>query len=82
VVEVPGFSKWVGERVVGEINLVCGECIHCRHNRPRHCLDRTVLGISGKDGVFADFFTLPAVNLHRVPDSVSDRQAVFTEHWR
>ena len=35
--------------------------------------------ISGKDGVFAEYFTLPVRNLHAIPDSLSDDQAVFTE---
>jgi threonine dehydrogenase-like Zn-dependent dehydrogenase len=38
-----------------------------------------VLGIVNRDGVFAPFTTLPIANLQRVPDSVSDEMAVFTE---
>jgi 2-desacetyl-2-hydroxyethyl bacteriochlorophyllide A dehydrogenase len=72
-------KDWVGKRVVGEINAVCGECEQCRNGRPTHCEKRTVLGISGRDGVHAGFFTLPLANLHRVPDSVPDEAAVFTE---
>ena len=79
VVEAPGYLELEGERVVGEINIVCGNCIHCQGGRSTHCLYRNVLGISGHDGVFADYFTLPAVNLHLVADSIPDEQAVFTE---
>jgi threonine dehydrogenase-like Zn-dependent dehydrogenase len=46
---------------------------------PTHCPRRTVLGIRGRDGAFADYLTLPVGNLHAVPDNVSDRQAVFVE---
>ena len=45
----------------------------------RHCPARRVLGIVGADGAFADLVALPARNLHRVPDSVPDRAAVFVE---
>ena len=69
----------LGKRVVGEINAYCGECPTCRAGRPTHCPHRTTLGISGRDGAFADFLTLPARNLHLVPEAVSDRAATFTE---
>ncbi|RME88402.1 MAG: alcohol dehydrogenase [Anaerolineae bacterium] len=70
---------WVGKRVVGEINAVCGVCEQCREGRPTHCENRTVLGIVNRDGVFAEYTTLPLANLHPVPDSVPDEAAVFTE---
>lgn len=69
----------VGDRVVGEINAVCGQCEQCLNGRPTHCENRTVLGIVNRDGVFAEFTTLPIANLHRVPASVPDEMAVFTE---
>ena len=71
--------KWVGQRVVGRINCVCGKCDLCKAGLPEHCRDRTVLGIAGRDGCFAERFTLPAANLHAVPDHVEDDAAVFTE---
>jgi 2-desacetyl-2-hydroxyethyl bacteriochlorophyllide A dehydrogenase len=72
-------AAWVGQRVVGEINVTCGACESCLHGRPTHCEDRSVLGILGRDGTFAEFTTLPLANLHRVPDAVPDEIAVFTE---
>ncbi len=71
--------SWVGQRVVGEINVVCNQCEQCLNGRPTHCENRTVLGIVNRDGVFADFTNLPIANLHCVPDSVSDEMAAFTE---
>ena len=68
-----------GERVVGEINAVCGQCALCLRGLTHHCLDRTVLGIVGRNGAFAEYLLLPLKNLHRVPDSVSDESAVFAE---
>lgn len=69
----------IGDRIVGEINAVCGRCEQCLNGRPTHCENRTVLGIVKRDGVFADFTTLPIANLHRVPASIPDEMAVFTE---
>ncbi len=79
VAGAPGKPEWVGRRVVGEINLACGECEFCRAGLARHCPNRRVLGILGKEGCFAEFVTLPVENLHPVPSSVPDRAAVFTE---
>jgi len=70
---------WLGRRVVGDINAPCGTCPTCRANRPTHCPHRSVLGIAGRDGAFAERFALPLANLHPVPDAVSDDAAVFVE---
>ncbi len=78
VIESPDES-WMGQRVVGVINAACGKCEQCLNGRPTHCENRTVLGITNRDGVFAEYTTLPIENLHRVPASVPDEAAVFTE---
>ena len=72
-------SPLLGKRVVGRINCVCRKCDMCRGGLPEHCRDRTVLGIAGRNGCFADLFTLPVANLLEVPDSLDDDGAVFTE---
>jgi len=69
----------IGKRVVGEINAGCGECESCRQGDSRHCPERTVLGIVGRDGAHAEFLTLPARNLLEISDTVSNEQAVFVE---
>jgi threonine dehydrogenase-like Zn-dependent dehydrogenase len=79
VVEESPDRSQIGRRVVGEINVGCGQCGLCSENDPRHCPDRTALGIRGRDGAFAEYLSLPSRNLLIVPDDVSDRQAVFTE---
>lgn len=78
VVQSPS-SEWEGKRVVGEINISCGHCGFCRQRQPKHCLNRSVLGLSGKNGAFAEYLTLPLQNLHVVPETVSDTEAVFVE---
>jgi threonine dehydrogenase-like Zn-dependent dehydrogenase len=79
VEEAPDAPEWVGRRVVGTINLACHECEVCHRWGPEHCPRRTVLGIVGKDGCFAEELTLPVTNLLDVPDAVPDERAVFTE---
>jgi threonine dehydrogenase-like Zn-dependent dehydrogenase len=69
----------VGKRVVGEINAGCGTCERCVAGDSRHCPERSVLGIVGRDGAHAEFLRLPSRNLLVVPDSVSDELAVFIE---
>jgi threonine dehydrogenase-like Zn-dependent dehydrogenase len=78
-------KKWLGRRVVGEINVSCSAygyrpvCTFCRRELRTHCARRTVLGIVAHDGAFAEYLALPLENLRVVPDSVSDEQAVFVE---
>ena len=72
-------TRLVGKRVVGEINAGCGICELCHGGDPRHCPERTVLGIKGRDGAHAEFLALPTRNLFEVPDRVSDDEAVFVE---
>ncbi|HQE83287.1 MAG TPA: alcohol dehydrogenase catalytic domain-containing protein [Candidatus Hydrogenedentes bacterium] len=79
VVEEASNQHLLGKRVVGEINCVCGACEYCQREMPHHCCARTVLGIQGRDGAFAEYLTLPEENLHLVPESVPDEIAVFTE---
>jgi len=78
-------KKWLGRRVCGEINVSCSAygfkpvCSFCKRGLRTHCERRTVLGIVSHDGAFAEYLALPLVNLHLVPDSVPDEQAVFVE---
>jgi len=69
----------VGKRVVGEINLACGQCDWCRKGLRRHCPNRTVLGIVKHPGAFAEFLTLPERNLYVLPQAIPLERAVFTE---
>ncbi|MBV8845040.1 MAG: alcohol dehydrogenase catalytic domain-containing protein [Bryobacterales bacterium] len=72
-------TGWIGKRVAGEINLACGACEWCARDLGRHCPNRTVLGIVKHPGAFREFLTLPVRNLHIVPSSISNEQAVFIE---
>ena len=79
VVESSEEEGLVGKRVVGEINVGCGVCKLCLAGDPRHCPERTVLGIHGRDGCHAEFVSLPARNLVEIPEGIPDEAAVFTE---
>lgn len=80
VVEVKGGrDDLIGKRVTGEINCSCGRCDSCLRGLKTHCQERTVLGILGRDGAFADYVTLPLDNLVEVPENVTDSEATFTE---
>lgn len=79
VAAAPTAPEWEGRRVVGEINTACGACETCRNDLRTHCEGRTVLGIRARDGCLAEALLLPVANLHPVPDSVTDEEAVFAE---
>src|SRR5207244_11923532 len=72
-------ANLLGRRVVGEINLACRQCEWCQRGLGRHCPKRTVLGIVRYPGAFRELLTLPEVNLHVVPNSISNEEAVFVE---
>ena len=74
-----GYSNLAGKRVVAEINLGCGVCECCLRGDEKHCSERAALGITEKDGAFAEYVTLPLKNLWEVPNGLTDEQVVFTE---
>jgi threonine dehydrogenase-like Zn-dependent dehydrogenase len=76
---VDGCDELLNRRVVGEINAYCGTCEYCQQGLFNHCDRRTVLGIVNRHGAFAEYLTLPIVNLHLLPDRVSTNAATFTE---
>lgn len=79
IVEGSKNKDLIGKRVVGEINVGCENCNSCKKGMQRHCPNRTVLGILNRDGAFAEYLSLPERNLHVLPDSLTDKQAVFIE---
>ncbi len=79
VVNDNGHPGLLGKRVIGDINISCGECERCLHQEPTQCMRRQTLGIFDYNGVFAEFVKLPRQNLTVVPESVSDVLAVFAE---
>lgn len=72
-------SASVSKRVTAEINCGCGHCPLCNAGDERHCAARTVLGIANRDGAFAEYISVPTRNIHQIPDSISDNNAIFIE---
>jgi len=72
-------SNLKGKRVATEINQWCGKCEQCSRKHYSHCLNRRVIGIRDHQGCFAEQIIVKANTLHIIPESVSDRQAVFIE---
>ncbi|HEX2957271.1 MAG TPA: alcohol dehydrogenase catalytic domain-containing protein [Chitinispirillaceae bacterium] len=72
-------STLSNKRVTAEINCGCGHCPLCKSGDERHCATRTVIGIAGRNGAFAEYISVPTCNIHQIPDSISDNNALFIE---
>lgn len=71
----------VGDRVVVNVETFCGECFFCRHGYVNNCSDPQggwALGCR-IDGGQTEYVRVPYADqgLTRIPDSVSDEQALF-----
>ena len=73
-----GRSDLIGKRAVTEINIFCGRCVYCKMGLNTHCEKVQALGID-RDGGFAEYVSTRPENIHLVPDSITDEEAVFTE---
>lgn len=74
-------SVEVGDRVTVNVETFCGECFFCRHGYVNNCTDPNggwALGCR-IDGGQAEYVRVPYADqgLNRIPDSVSDEQALF-----
>lgn len=67
------------KRVVGSVNIPCGECYMCKMGIEKHCRNMKVIGMRDRDGAFAEYMTLPRENVYTVPETISDREAVLVE---
>ncbi len=72
-------ETWLGQRVVAEINQWCGKCEFCLDSIYSHCTQRQVIGIRDHQGAFAQYLVVKANTLHRLPDHITDQQAVLIE---
>jgi len=71
-VEVRGYA--VGDRVSAEGHVTCGFCRNCRAGRRHLCMNTVGVGVN-RAGAFADFISVPAFNIFKLPDSISDEMA-------
>ena len=72
--EVTGFQ--VGDRVSGEGHITCGHCRNCRAGKRHLCRNTLGLGVN-RPGCFAEYVSLPAFNVFRVPADIPDEIASF-----
>ena len=72
--EVTGFQ--VGDRVSGEGHITCGHCRNCRAGNRHLCRNTLGLGVN-RPGCFAEYVSLPAFNVFRVPQEIPDEIASF-----
>jgi 2-desacetyl-2-hydroxyethyl bacteriochlorophyllide A dehydrogenase len=68
----------VGERVTAENVVSCGQCRLCRSGRYEICPQAVGPGFS-YDGAMAEYLAVPARTVHRVPDTLSWREAAAIE---
>ena len=74
--EVRGLE--IGQRVSGEGHITCGHCRNCRAGRRHLCRNTVGLGVN-RTGCFAEYVSLPAVNVFPLPDSITDEVASFLD---
>ena len=74
--EVQGFS--VGDRVSGEGHLTCGHCRKCRAGKQHLCRNTIGVGVN-RTGCFTDYFSLPASNVIKLPNDISDAQGAIMD---
>lgn len=67
-----------GDRVTVHPQLACGQCPTCRAGACLSCPHSRFLGVH-RDGAFAEFLTVPAAAVYRLPETVSFQQGAFTE---
>jgi alcohol dehydrogenase len=77
--DTKGKSRVRGRRVIAPLVISCGRCAMCAGGLAAHCLKRVMPGLRGRDGCFAERFTLPVKAIVAVPDSVDDDHAVFAQ---
>ncbi|MCQ3829459.1 L-threonine 3-dehydrogenase [Microbulbifer elongatus] len=70
--EVAGFK--VGDRVSGEGHITCGHCRNCRAGRRHLCRNTYGVGVD-RQGAFAEYLVIPALNAFKIPDNISDELA-------
>jgi threonine 3-dehydrogenase len=74
--EVKDFNK--GDRVSGEGHITCGYCRNCRAGKRHLCRNTIGVGVN-RSGCFAEYLTIPAGNVFKVPDNISDDIAAILD---
>ena len=75
-VEVTGLE--IGDRVSAEGHITCGVCRNCRAGRRHLCINSLGVGVS-RSGAFAEYLSVPAFNVFRLPDAITDEMAAILD---
>ncbi|CCH74837.1 threonine 3-dehydrogenase [Nostocoides australiense Ben110] len=75
--DVPETAVRVGDRISAEGHIVCGHCRNCRAGRRHLCINTIGVGVN-RDGAFADYVVIPAMNAYVQPEGMDpDLAAIF-----
>ncbi|MEJ2275150.1 MAG: alcohol dehydrogenase catalytic domain-containing protein, partial [Woeseiaceae bacterium] len=75
-IEVRGYE--IGDRVSAEGHITCGYCRNCRAGRRHLCMNTVGVGVN-RPGAFAEYIAVPAFNVFKLPDAVSDDMAAILD---
>jgi threonine 3-dehydrogenase len=75
-IEVRGFEP--GDRVSAEGHITCGVCRNCRAGRRHLCMNTKGVGVN-RPGAFAEFIAVPAFNVFKLPEAITDDMAAILD---
>jgi len=68
----------IGQRVTGEGHLACGHCRNCRRGKLHVCENTVGIGVN-RDGAFAEYLAIPAENIVRLDNRITDDMAAIMD---
>jgi len=68
----------LNDRVTGNPLITCGTCDYCIDGRNNLCSNRTMVGMT-RPGAYAEYMSIPAPSLIRLPANMSATKAALTE---
>ena len=74
--EVRGLKT--GDRVSAEGHITCGHCRNCRAGKRHLCRNTIGVGVN-RPGCFAEYISVPAVNVFKVPETIEDDIAAILD---
>jgi len=75
--EVMNYFK-IGTRVSGEGHIACGHCRNCRSGKAHICRNNVSVGVT-RQGCFAEYLSIPAIQAYAIPDSIPDNHAAILD---
>jgi threonine 3-dehydrogenase len=75
-IEVSGYE--IGDRVSAEGHVTCGVCRNCRAGRRHLCRSAVGIGVN-RPGAFAEYIAVPAFNIFKLPDVITDDMAAILD---